>query len=145
MPRPKPRVRSAKFGAFSGIKTDMTGSSHHSELVGVGIDLLSLDRARALLKRHGRSFFNRILSLREKRSGLSCSAVQLAKYFTAKEAFFKSSGLAWTDLNGFSGMWVDNIDKKNFEMGCVDSKLRGVGKFFKCGKIWGAQVQTWKI
>ncbi len=116
-----------------------------SALVGIGIDLLSLDRAHDLLKRHGRSFFDRILSPVEKRRKLACSNLQLARYFTAKEAFFKSSGLAWTDLKGFSGMWIDKIRGKKFEMSCEDLSLRGRGEFFKVGNIWGAKVQTWKI
>lgn len=114
-------------------------------LIGIGIDLLSLERARDLLKRHGHSFFERILSLREKRQKLSCSQLQLARYFTAKEAFFKASGLAWTDLKGFSGIWINQIQEKKFQMGCLDSRIKGEGEFFKKGGIWGAKVIAWKI
>ncbi len=116
-----------------------------SVLIGIGIDLLSLDRAHDLLKRHGRSFFVRILSPQEKQKKLVVSAIQLARYFTAKEAFFKATNLAWTDLNGFTGMWIESIHGSNFKMGCFDSKLKGYGQFFKKGDIWGAKVQTWKI
>ncbi len=113
-------------------------------LVGIGIDLLSLERARNLLKRHGRSFFDRILSQKEKSKKPVLSPRQLARYFTAKEAFFKSSGLAWTDLNGFSGMWIKKIKGKHFEMSCVNSELKGEGEFFERAGIWGAKVITWK-
>ncbi len=113
-------------------------------LVGIGIDLLALDRARDLLKRHGNSFLKRILSPAELTKKPAYSALQLAKYFTAKEAFFKSSGLSWTDLQGFSGMWISRIRGNQFEMACSDPSLQGFGTFFKRGKVWGAQVQTWK-
>ncbi len=113
-------------------------------LVGIGIDLLSLDRARDLLSRHGTAFLKRILSPDERKQKPSCSALQLAKYFTAKEAFFKSSGLSWTDLHGFTGMWISRMRGNRFEMACSDSSLQGFGTFFKRGNIWGAKVQTWK-
>ena len=112
--------------------------------VGIGIDLLSLERARDIIKRHGHSFFDRILAPVEKHRKPTCSALQLAKYFTAKEAFFKSSGFNWTDLKGFSGMWIEKIRGNKFKMGCQDLSLRGCGKFFKRGNIWGAKVEAWK-
>jgi len=114
-------------------------------LVGIGIDLLALDRASDLLKRHGNSFLRRILSPSELKKKPSYSALQLAKYFTAKEAFFKSSGLSWTDLQGFSGMWISRIRGNQFEMACSDSSLQGFGTFFKRGKVWGAKVICQKI
>ncbi|HRK61759.1 MAG TPA: 4'-phosphopantetheinyl transferase superfamily protein [Candidatus Omnitrophota bacterium] len=114
-------------------------------LVGIGIDLLALDRARDLLKRHGNSFLRRILSSAEIKKKPAYSALQLAKYFTAKEAFFKSSGLSWTDLQGFSGMWISRIRGNQFEMECSDSSLHGSGTFFRKGNIWGAKVICQRI
>jgi len=114
------------------------------QLVGIGIDLLSIDRAKDLLRRHGRSFFDRILAPCEKKQKPVCSALQLARYFTAKEAFFKSSNLAWTDMNGFAGMWIETISKNRFKMGCKDSKLIGEGTFFKMRHNFGARVITWQ-
>jgi len=113
--------------------------------VGIGIDLLSLDRARDLLKRHGNSFLRRILSPSELKKKPAYSALQLAKYFTAKEAFFKSSGLNWTDLKGFSGMWISRMRGNRFEMECSESSLQGSGTFFRKGNIWGAKVICQKI
>jgi phosphopantetheinyl transferase (holo-ACP synthase) len=113
-------------------------------LVGIGIDLLALDRARDLLKRHGNSFLNRILSPVEIKRKPAYSALQLAKYFTAKEAFFKSSDLNWTDLRGFSGMWISRMRGNQFEMECSDPSLHGSGTFFKRGNLWGAKVIAWK-
>lgn len=112
--------------------------------VGIGIDLLALDRARDLMKRHGKTFFTRILSPYEIKQDPACTALQLAKYFTAKEAFFKSSGLPWTDLKGFTGMWITRMRGKYFEMGCIDSQITGRGEFFQKGGNWGAKVQVWK-
>ena len=134
-PSPEPRDKS----------TPARYALRGKRLVGIGIDLLSLDRARDLLKRHGRSFFDRILSPQEKHKKLAVSAIQLARYFTAKEAFFKATNLAWTDLKGFTGMWIENIQGSRFEMGCFDSKIKGYGQFFKKGDVLGAKVQTWKI
>ncbi len=129
----KPRAAGQSMKALRG-----------SVLVGIGIDLLSLERARELLSRHGRSFFDRILSPAEKRKKLTCSPLQLARYFTAKEAFFKASNLAWADMDGFSGMWIESINEKHFKMRCKYSDLRGEGTFFKTGRNLGAKVMTWK-
>lgn len=116
-----------------------------TSFVGIGIDLLALDRARDLLKRHGSSFLKRILSPIEIKRKPSYTALQLAKYFTAKEAFFKASDLNWTDLRGFSGMWISRMRGNQFEMACSDPSIQGVGTFFKRGNIWGAKVICQKI
>lgn len=115
-----------------------------ADLIGIGVDLLALDRARSLLKRHGSLFFYRILSPREKKQKLKITPILLAKYFTAKEAFFKSSGLGWTDLQGFSGMWIRSMRGNFFEMECTNPKIKGQGHFFTKGQTWGAKVQAWK-
>ncbi len=140
-PRPGARVTIRKKAVR--VSDNPPASGLRPELVGIGIDLLSLNRAHDLLRRHGRSFLDRILASSEKIQKPVCSALQLARYFTAKEAFFKASGLPWNDVKGFSGMWIEKIRGKKFEMGCVDSGLKGSGEFFKRGDIWGAKVITW--
>ena len=127
------------------VKRTAYNAQRFKALVGIGIDLLSLERAHDLLKRHGRSFFDRILSPTEKRRKLACSNLQLARYFTAKEAFFKSAGLAWTDLKGFTGMWIEKIQREKFVMSCSFANLKGYGEFFMQGNILGAKVQTWRV
>ena len=137
----EPRSRNQNSKTALGSWSLVPGSS----LVGIGIDLLSLARAKDLLKRHGASFFTRILSPNEKKQKPAVLAQQLARYFTAKEAFFKSSGLNWTDLKGFAGMWITKINGMRFEMECIDSRLWGEGEFFKKSGMWGSKVVTWKI
>lgn len=150
MPPRKLRARSPKPRAlFNGNKSRLflapPDSGRRSRLIGIGIDLLALERARDLLKRHGNSFLKRILSPTELKKKPAYSALQLAKYFTAKEAFFKSSGLNWTDLRGFSGMWISRMRGNHFEMECSDPSLHGKGTFFKLGNVWGAKVICQKI
>lgn len=66
-------------------------------IVGLGVDILSLKRARQFFSDHkdGRAFLN-FLSCEEIKDiskGSEWTPFVLAKYFTAKEAFFKASSL----------------------------------------------------
>ena len=72
-------------------------------LVGVGIDVCSIDRMRRALERHGDRFFARICSERE-RADLSGrdAATALAGRFATKEAFAKAldgaPGVGWHEV-----------------------------------------------
>ncbi len=72
-------------------------------IVGLGIDVCSIERMRRALERHGERFFARICSERE-RTDLQGrdSATALSGRFAAKEAFAKAldgaRGVAWHDV-----------------------------------------------
>jgi len=63
-------------------------------IVGVGLDLVEIDRMRESLDRHGPSFAERILHPDEDKSriGMADGATHLAGLFAAKEAVMKALG-----------------------------------------------------
>lgn len=81
-------------------------------IVGLGIDLVSIERVAQALQRHGPRFANKVLSAVELMEFEQSQAPErfLAKRFAAKEAFAKALGTgigaaaAWQDLTiGHSG------------------------------------------
>src|SRR5277367_694449 len=72
-------------------------------IVGIGLDVCSIDRMRRALERHGDRFFSRICSDAE-RADLAGRdpAMALAGRFAAKEAFAKAldgaPGVSWHDV-----------------------------------------------
>jgi holo-[acyl-carrier protein] synthase len=72
-------------------------------IVGIGVDVCSIERMKKALERHGERFFARICSERERRDleGRD-QATALAGRFAAKEAFAKAldgaRGVAWHDV-----------------------------------------------
>jgi holo-[acyl-carrier protein] synthase len=72
-------------------------------IVGIGLDVCSIDRMRRALERHGERFYVRICSDDERRdlSGRD-PAMALAGRFAAKEAFAKAldgaPGVSWHDV-----------------------------------------------
>lgn len=72
-------------------------------IVGIGIDVCSIDRMRRALERHGERFFARICSDRE-RADLTGrdAATALSGRFAAKEAFAKAldgaPGVGWHEV-----------------------------------------------
>ncbi len=72
-------------------------------VIGVGIDVCSIDRMRRALERHGDRFFARICSERERADLLGRDvATALAGRFAAKEAFAKAldgaPGVGWHEV-----------------------------------------------
>ena len=72
-------------------------------IVGIGVDVCSIERMKRALDRHGERFFARICSERERKDleGREPSTA-LAGRFAAKEAFAKAldgaRGVAWHDV-----------------------------------------------
>jgi len=69
-------------------------------IVGIGIDVCSIERMRRALERHGDRFFGRICSEAERRDLMGRDpAVSLAGRFAVKEAFAKAldgaPGVGW--------------------------------------------------
>jgi holo-[acyl-carrier protein] synthase len=73
-------------------------------IVGIGLDVCSIERMRRALERHGDRFYHRICSEIERADLVQTSdrAMTLAGRFAAKEAFAKSldgaPGVGWHDV-----------------------------------------------
>jgi holo-[acyl-carrier protein] synthase len=73
-------------------------------IVGIGLDVCSIERMRRALERHGERFFHRICSEAERKdlAHTSDRAMTLAGRFAAKEAFAKAldgaPGVGWHDV-----------------------------------------------
>ena len=73
---------------------------------GIGIDIIEIDRVKAAVKKHGRSFLERVFTPRELEYCSSHKAFkfpELAVRFAAKEAYAKAigtgiKGLRWQDI-----------------------------------------------
>jgi len=63
-------------------------------IVGIGTDVVSIERIAGVLERHGERFLNRILTADERRrfDRTKAKASHLAKRWAAKEAFSKAIG-----------------------------------------------------
>jgi len=63
-------------------------------IVGIGTDVVSIERIEGVLERHGERFLNRILTPEERRrfDRTKAKAGHLAKRWAAKEAFSKAIG-----------------------------------------------------
>ena len=74
-------------------------------IVGIGVDMVSIDRIRDFLDRTGERGRTRMFTPSELAYclGKADPAESLAARFAAKEAFFKAIGLGW----GPGGAWVD--------------------------------------
>lgn len=72
-------------------------------IVGIGVDVCSVDRMRKALERHGDRFYGRILSPVEKGDERGDRALFLASRFAAKEALTKACGgmpgVAWHEVH----------------------------------------------
>lgn len=88
-------------------------------IVGVGLDICSIERMRRALDRHGERFFARICSARE-RSDLAGrdAATALAGRFAAKEAFAKA-------LDGAPGVGWHEVEVRRSESGRPSLELSG--------------------
>ena len=118
------------------------------ELKGVGIDLMRLSRARQFLKRSGSKSVLRLFSKSEIAAlrGKRLTAGTFAKFFSAKEAFFKAGGASWMGMEGFSEIEVKCLSRDRFEVHSFAGKrVRGnaEGNFLR-GRGWiGARLIFW--
>jgi len=89
-------------------------------IVGVGIDVCSIERMRKALDRHGERFFTRICSDAERAdlSGRGDPATSLAGRFAVKEAFAKA-------LDGARGVGWHEVEVRRTESGRPRLDLRG--------------------
>ncbi len=92
-------------------------------IVGMGIDLVEIDRFKSALKRHGDRLLNKIFTDGERKyceSGLNRLAHYTAR-FAAKEAVLKALGTGWA--GGIAWTDVDVVHEKS---GQATIRLSGV-------------------
>jgi len=94
-------------------------------IVGVGIDLIEVERVKKALDEHPR-FADRVFTPQEVRysSGKKNAAQHLAARFAAKEAFFKALGrrIPWADVG------VVNLDSGRPILEVKDARALGFAK-----------------
>jgi holo-[acyl-carrier protein] synthase len=87
-------------------------------IVGVGIDLVEIERIRRLLERNGDAFLGRILQADEQR-GRSGTPEHVAGLFAAKEAVMKALG------TGMAGAAFSEIQIWHADSGQPNVRLHG--------------------
>ncbi|MBI3316402.1 MAG: 4'-phosphopantetheinyl transferase superfamily protein [Candidatus Omnitrophica bacterium] len=121
------------------------------KLLGIGIDLIAISRARDFLSSHRDFIYQRFLS-RQEAQRLGCARKLtpslFSRMFSAKEAYFKSLNEKWLGLGGFRSIEVRFLPGDRFR---VKSNLwpicrRSVaeGAFFYASGLVGAQVCLWR-
>jgi len=81
-------------------------------IIGIGIDIVRIDRIRAAVQRHGDRFVRRVFTPGEKEQCMAKSRPyeSLAARFAVKEAAFKALGMGWDECGGFTSVEVLNDD-----------------------------------
>lgn len=88
-------------------------------IVGLGVDVCSIERMKRALERHGDRFFDRICTPAEKADvGEGDTATRLAGRFAAKEAFAKA-------LDGARGVGWHEVEVRRRASGRPVLELRG--------------------
>ena len=77
-------------------------------IIGIGIDIVQLERIRKTIERYGNRFKNRIFTEKEQLycSGKNSSIESYAARFAVKEAAFKALGKGWDQCGGFRSVEV---------------------------------------
>jgi phosphopantetheine--protein transferase-like protein len=121
-----------------------------SGLVGLGIDLVSNVRIRKFLREHCRKAIYHLLTTSEQEEfrRKRFPPIFFSKLFAAKEAFFKSRGMSWMGMDGFSKVEIECLPRGRFRAKTISPKESpmetGEGCFFGNGRYTGAQVMIWQ-
>jgi len=91
-------------------------------VLGIGVDIVEIERVRALLERHGDRFVDRVLSPGEKAycSRRADPAPSIASRFAAKEAVLKALGIGWS-----GGVRWQDVEVVRGEVGPPRVELHG--------------------
>ena len=83
-------------------------SSVVTMIIGIGIDIVNVDRIKSSIERFGHHFLRRVYTSEEQRycNGKSSSAESYAAGFAVKEAAFKALGRGWDECGGFTSVEV---------------------------------------
>ena len=118
------------------------------KIIGVGIDLISIDRIRGFLKKHRARSRKELLSPPElsRFKNRRISPPTWSRYFSAKEAYFKTLDLPWLGREGFQHIDIQPVSDDSFQA-CWLEKGR---KKWAAEGCWGfagnhvvAQVIRW--
>ncbi len=113
------------------------------DVVGIGIDVVSWERIKRLLKAHSPEAFDRILTPDERKSFQeSFDPVQrLARLLAAKEASFKAGSGSWMGDEGFRQIEITFKDPNRFQASNSSQSEFGIeteGNFFEAPEGIGA-------
>lgn len=90
-------------------------------ILGVGLDVVELERIAALLDRHGARFVERFCTAEERRGGERVS--RLAGLFAAKEAVLKALGTGWAE-----GLGLKQVEVLPDRRGAPRVRLHGAAR-----------------
>lgn len=115
-----------------------------SELIGIGVDIISWDRIERFLACHSFEFVKRLLKPSEQAAFLNAHAPArfFARCFVAKEAYFKARAGKWMGEAGFRGIETLMEDEDQFRIISNDSRTEG--RFFETSEGITAEVFVWK-
>ena len=88
-------------------------------ILGLGIDILRIDRIKQAIDRHGKRFTDRVFTDGEQDycASKSNSFESLAARFSVKEAAFKALGRGWDACGGFTS--VEVVSETNNRPGVI--------------------------
>lgn len=94
-------------------------------VVGVGVDVVEVERVRILLARHGRAFLRRVFTAREVSwcSRRARPEVHYAARFAAKEAVLKALGTGWAE-----GLAFTQVEVRRARSGAPSVVLTGAAR-----------------
>ena len=77
-------------------------------IIGIGIDIIEVERIKQAIDRHGARFADRIFTPAEQEycAGKKNNFESLAARFSIKEAAFKALGRGWDECGGFTSVEV---------------------------------------
>lgn len=105
-------------------------------IVGIGLDLIEIERVRRAWARFGDRFVRRVLTAAERASLHGDPAAYLAARLAAKEAAFKALGTGWA--NGVT--WRD-VEVLRSSSGAPEIRLAGAAAE-ACARRGGARVHV---
>jgi len=91
-------------------------------IVGIGVDIISVERMRGIVQRQGDRFLQRVFTEEEIRYCRRCAhpAQRFAARFAAKEAVLKALGVGWHNGTSFRDVQVSRT-----ELGAPSVELAG--------------------
>lgn len=94
-------------------------------IIGIGVDIVSVERVRELRTAHGDRFLNRVFTRREIETAGSRASLdeRLATRFAAKEAFMKALGTGWRE-----GVHFTQIEVRKHPTGQPEIVLSGAAE-----------------
>ncbi|MBU6140048.1 MAG: holo-ACP synthase [Proteobacteria bacterium] len=103
-------------------------------ILGIGIDLVSVERIQNLEDQFGKKFLQKIFTKNESAESKKkiSSAIFLAKRFAAKEAFSKALGLGIGRGINFQDIEVENDDFGKPRIKILNEKNAFIKKHFNC-------------